>query len=357
MSANPQEKVTVFYHSPCLDGAAAAWAAYQKWGDAAQYIGINHDKSENIRDLIMQNIDGDTHVVFADFTPPVNHADDPPWKLMDDIADHVKQVTVYDHHHSAIGDMDGYENSKVKLVFDEERSGASIVYNELFPRKKLPQAVELAEMIDLEHASRKDFFSIAAYIDSLPISTITEAVQSFEQVNNQSMDDIIKQGQSIRRYHAISIDKTIASASWTKIQILPNTDAVYVPIINANPHHLGREFNIRLRQLAEKSAPGFVALSWFEDKGLVRVSVRTNGVPDAGKIAAHIGSSGLGGGGHSNSAAAQFTIDQFNSAFKRLRQEEVVQAITQPAEGFVIDEPEAKQVGRRRSAQGKATGK
>src|SRR5687768_10125587 len=188
------EKVVVFYHSPCLDGAAAAWTAHQKWGDNAQYIGINHDKNDTIRDLIFQNVDAETHVVFADFTPPVNHKEDPPWQLMNDIADAVKKVTVYDHHKSAIEDMEGYSHDKVKLVFDEGRSGASIVYNELFPRKRLPQAVELAEMIDLERASKKDFFSIAAYIDSLPIGTINQAVQSFEQVNTMPMDEIIKQG-------------------------------------------------------------------------------------------------------------------------------------------------------------------
>ncbi len=350
MTAAANEKVTVFYHSPCLDGAAAAWAAHKKWGDSAQYVGINHDKSENIRELIMQNVDEDTHVVFADFTPPVNHKQTPSWQLMDEIADTVKHVSVYDHHASAISDMQGYKNDKVRLVMDESRSGASIVFNELFPRKKMPQAVELAEMIDLEHTHKADFFSIAAYVDSLPIHTVTDAIESFEQVNNTALADIVKQGKSIRRSNAIGIEKTMGSASWTNIQIMPKTAPIYVPVINANPQLLGREFNIRLRELAEKSAPGFMALSWFEDKGVVRVSVRTNGVPDAGKIAAYIGSKGLGGGGHHNSAAAQFTVDQFNELFKRQTREQVIEAINQQPP-FEIEEPAAKQVGHKRQAR------
>lgn len=347
MTNNTSEKVVVFYHHPCLDGAASAWVAHEKWGDNAQYIGINHGDSDYIRDRIIQNIDADTHVVFADYTPPR--------KLMDEIVEACKDVAIYDHHATAINDMKGYSNKKVKAVFDSGRSGASITYNELFPRKRLPQAVELAEMIDLEQTHKGDYFTVAAYVDSLPIGSLNEAIQSFGQVNNMKLEDIIKQGKSIRRSNAIAIDKTIASAGWTKTQILPGTEPVYIPIINANPQLLGREYNIRLREMAESSAPGFTVLSWFEDKGVVRVSVRTNGVPDAGKVAEHIGKHGLGGGGHRDSAAAQFTIDEFNKAFHRKTQQQVVDDLANTE--MVIDDPAGQKVGNKRSSSSRKKGR
>ena len=333
-----QEKITVFYHAPCLDGSAAAWAAYKKWGDGAQYIGINHASLEATKRLILDNVDEDTHAVFADYTPPR--------QLMDEIAGRVKAVSVYDHHASAIRAMDGYRNDKVTMVFDEDRSGAAIVYDELFNKRRRPQVVELAQMIDLEQTNRKDFFSIAAYLDSLPIADINEAVESLDKVNDWALEEIIKRGQSIRGYHATAIEKAIDSMVWTKASVLPNTDPVYVPLINANPHHLGREFSIRLRELAEKSPPGFAALSWYEDKGIVRVSVRTNAIPDAGKIAAHIGSKelgyGLGGGGHPASAAAQFTVEQFNKLFPRMTQQDVFKELSERS--LVVETPQAEPI-------------
>jgi hypothetical protein len=245
-------------------------------------------------------------------------------------------------------------------VLDESRSGASITYNELFPRKRLPQAIELAEMIDLEQTHKRDFFTVAAYVDSLPINSLNEAIHSCEQINGMRIEDIIQQGRSIRRSNAIAIDKTMDSASWTKVQILPDTNPVYVPVINANPQLLGREYSIRLREMAEKSAPGFTSFSWFEDKGVVRVSVRTNGIPDAGKVASYIGKFGLGGGGHHDSAAAQFTVEQFNAAFKRETQQQVVansMNLTVESDDMTIEEPQAQQAGRKRASRSKGTGK
>ena len=343
-----QEKITVFYHSPCLDGSTAAWAAYKKWGEEAHYIGINHGDMEDQKKQILSNIDEDMHVIFADYTPP--HA------LMDEIANKVAEITIYDHHASAIRSMEGYKNDKVTTVFDEDRSGAAIVYDELFPKRKRPQVVDLAQMIDLEHSNRKDFFAISAYLDSLPIDHIGEALKSLDDVNELSLEKIIERGQPIRQYLATSIEKALDSMAWTKVSILPGTDPIYVPIINANPQYLGREFSIRLRELAEKSPPGFVALCWYEDKGEVRVSVRTNGIPDAGKVAAHIGSvelkHGHGGGGHSASAAAQFEIDQFNSLFRRFTQQEVFNA--HQSTSVVVENPSAEEVGRAPRKRGSA---
>src|ERR1700761_8976751 len=96
------EKISVFYHAPCLDGAAAAWSAYKKWGDEAQYIGINHGPLEETKKLILDHIDPETHVVFADYAPPR--------PLMDAIACDAKDVVIYDHHASAIRALKDYHH-------------------------------------------------------------------------------------------------------------------------------------------------------------------------------------------------------------------------------------------------------
>jgi len=329
------DKVVLFYHAPCLDGAAAAWSGYAKWGGDAEYIGINHDTLEATRKLILYHADKNTRVVFADYAPPR--------QLMDEIAAGVKEVAIYDHHASAIRALQGYHNDKVKLVLDEARAGGAILYDEIFPGQPRPQAVELAQMIDLEQADRKDFFAVAAYFDSLPLGNIKDIVRSFDTINALPLQHIIERGQSLRELHTGAIDEAMDSMLWTKASILPGADPIYIPFINADPHHLGREFSIRLRQLAEQTAPGFVALSWFEDQGIMRVSVRSNSIPDAAIVAAHLGSEalghGLGGGGHPTSAAAQFTLEQFHAMFQRFTRQQVLEAQADP--DVVIDEPSA----------------
>ena len=47
------EKRTVFYHHPCLDGSVAAWSAFQKWDDQATYVGLDHADFETIEKTIL----------------------------------------------------------------------------------------------------------------------------------------------------------------------------------------------------------------------------------------------------------------------------------------------------------------
>ncbi len=311
----------VFYHAPCLDGAAAAWAAYKspKWGKKATYIGINNNSVEKTREFILSHINTQTHVMFADYTPQR--------ELMDEIAAHAKDVVIYDHHASAMRDMHGYKHKKVSFVSDKRRCGCGLAYDELHPGKKgqRPQVIELVEDIDLERISddpeeQERFFSIAAYIDSLPISSLEQIIKTFNTINAMSEDEMAREGEGIRRYLTPILQQKMASLAYTKIALLPGMDPVWVPIINADPRGLGREFSMRMRKLAEKAVGAFTALSWYEDSGIVRVSIRTSGVPDAGEVGKYIGRKemeGLGGGGHDNSAGAQFNIDDFHHKFKR----------------------------------------
>ena len=85
-----EHPVTVFYHAPCLDGAAAAWAAHERYGDSAHYVPINHGDAQKNRDLIFENITENSHVIFADFLPSP--------ETVTEVADFVQHVDLYDHH-------------------------------------------------------------------------------------------------------------------------------------------------------------------------------------------------------------------------------------------------------------------
>lgn len=335
-------KITVFYHHPCLDGAVAAWAAYKKWGEDPNYdikfIGIDHDTDEATKKLIFANIDTATHAVFADYCPKRS--------LMDEIADHAGKVTVYDHHDTPIQQMRGYCNPKVTMHFDENRSGGAIIHDELFGRQSRPKIISIAEDIDLERERNQEAYWISAYIDSLPYGNIEQIVSSVNRIMVMSREEMIALGRLAGQHHEEMLASTMDSAGWARLAILPDTDPVLVPMINANVRHLPREYSHRLRELAgSMHAP--VALSWHVDRGsMVVVSVRTNGIPNAAEVAQYMGSAelghGLGGGGNKTAAVARFTPNQFHARFKQVSPEEALAELK--ANGIVIERPTAERV-------------
>ena len=317
-------KIAVFYHFPCIDGAAAAWVAYQHWGDDAAYIGVQHGSRELLLKTVDAAVDDGTDVVFADFCP---HRE-----LMEYIAERAHSVTIYDHHVSALREMEHFRHPKVRLVLDKQRSGSAIVWDELFANRPRPPAIELVQHVDLEDDSHAHFLPIAAYVDSFDMGDIgnggmAEINAIFATMNGLSADAVVKEGNRLLHApdHRDAIRKALDSMYWTRLQILPGAVPANVPIVHANIQQLGREFSLRFKDLARDCSSG-VALSWYEDGDIVRVSVRSGGEPDASEVAAHIGRQGLGGGGHRTSAAAQFTRDQFAQQFRRLTEEEATAA-------------------------------
>lgn len=338
------KKTVVFYHSPCLDGSAAAWMAYKKYGDEATYVGINHDGPDAIKKQILAQIDKNTDVVFADYSPYA--------LIMDEVLDHAGSITIYDHHDMAINKMTEYlrrndiemPNGKlvtelrgkpVTMVFDRSRSGGVVVHDELFPGTKRPALLDLIQKIDFEHyaipgklrgeKAKDDFFSKAAYLDRIShgASGIKEIVAAFDAAARLSPQELIDRGAEDHQRNKVATEEAVANMQGVRIPVMVEADAeplwVLAPILSANLQQCGREFIARLRELAAE-APARVALSHFVDeKGIHRVSVRTNGFPNASDVAAHLGSralgNGLGGGGARTSAAAQFNEEQFTHMF------------------------------------------
>lgn len=336
------KKTVVFYHAPCLDGSAAAWMAYKKYGDEATYVGINHDGPDAIKKQILDRIDENTDVVFVDYSPYA--------LIMDDLLDHARSITTYDHHAMAIKKMTEYLSTNgiempdgplvtelrgkpVTMVFDRSRSGAAIIHDSFFPDEDLPLLLALVQRIDFEQyavgsaKARRNFFSKAAFLDSAALGAgkdIKAIVATFECAAALSENELIARGAEDHQRNAVATEKAVQKMLWAKIPI-PGKEGfapkeMYVPVLAANLQQCGREFIARLRDLAEEKSPGRVALSWFiDDKNIYRVSVRSNGFPSASEVAAYLGDRasgrGLGGGGTPTSAAAQFTMEQFGHMF------------------------------------------
>ncbi len=308
MSDTPQAgKTAVFYHNPCLDGAASAWAAYQAFGDDAVYLGINHNTPEAILAQIMPLVEESSRVIFADIAP---HP-----KVLEALVEKAGSIEIIDHHITEIRRLDGFTHPKVTTVLDNGKSGGSLVFHYLLPSEAVPPVIQWVETVDLERSDDPNFYPLAAYLDTLNLSTIERIVASFEHTASLSDEEILSIGHGKDFVQRVRIEEALQTRQEIQIPLEEGGPAVPVLMICGNPRELGRRYSKQLQAIAADHPSG-AALSWFEDPyGTVRVSVRTNGVPDASRIAEYFGEQGLSGGGHARLAAAHFTKEQFEQFF------------------------------------------
>ena len=75
----------VFYHADCMDGYAAAWAAWKILGDSACYKAVRHHQP-------MPKFPDDIELYILDFCYPFD--------TLVSIAQRVRKVVILDHHTS-----------------------------------------------------------------------------------------------------------------------------------------------------------------------------------------------------------------------------------------------------------------
>jgi oligoribonuclease NrnB/cAMP/cGMP phosphodiesterase (DHH superfamily) len=120
-------KTAIAFHSlggtHCTDGFGAAYAAWCRFKDTADYIPCVHNEPA-------PNFDGYETVYFVDFAYPL--------ASMLEIAAKVKKVVVIDHHKTNIENLQDLPTlmDNVECVFDLERSGAMMTFNYFFPEKR-----------------------------------------------------------------------------------------------------------------------------------------------------------------------------------------------------------------------------
>ncbi len=111
----------VIYHGHCADGMGAAFAAYMKLGDTAEYVMGLYDAKFPELDLFRLRT-----VYIVDFSYSAAQ--------IREIAKVATKVIILDHHKTAMQELVGPEFPiNVTVVFDMERSGAAITWDYFFP--------------------------------------------------------------------------------------------------------------------------------------------------------------------------------------------------------------------------------
>lgn len=307
-------KPLVIYHADCTDGFGAAFAAWLKLGNDAEYYAARYG------DKALPDWQG-REVYILDFSFPR--------ALMDDAFQLAKHVVWLDHHKTAFemwigGLFDGTEgrheqHDQVRdIVLDFDKSGALLAWEYFHPDTEIPSLIRHIDDRDrwqfkLE-GSRELHAALQSYKpwsfelwkrDFLP-AAMGKVHLSFEATAKYS--ELMKIGAAILRAQEQNIASMLKQARKCEIFSVTGVPFGTNPKANMRQHNFtGLALNAPIHQseigheLANQSST--YGLVWYMGvDNRVKCSLRSNGEYDVSAIA-----HAFGGGGHRN--AAGFEID------------------------------------------------
>lgn len=297
MSSRQKPLPYVLYHSPCIDGFGAAYAAWKYFGDSARYVPLNYtDKLPDLRE------GADIFMVDLSFKRPI----------MLELAKKHPQIRVIDHHKTAEAELKDIEReaSNIHVFFDMEHSGCYLTWYYFHASGTLPKLLRNIEDRDLWRHALPGTRRITAALAIEP--------QTFEGwdilcTDDEAYKNLIRSGDAMLRQqqHFVSeLTKEVRTAVFTA-----GGDTYWVPAVNA-PYFLGSDLGHKLLDLFPL-AP-FAAVYRDTGSGRRDWSLRS----EEGRIdVSHVASLN-GGGGHRN-AAGMSEVSAYNRvAFSRQSYEE-----------------------------------
>lgn len=308
-------KPLVIYHANCADGFGAAFAAWAKLGDEADYLpmqygakfdnGLSHASVTNLNSLSVAQ----REVYILDFSLPKESMS---WLFAT-----AKYVVWLDHHKTAFemwhGEIpkDGIvedQQSDRTIVLDNNRSGAMLAWEYFHPDISVPQLVKHIDdydrwqfKLDGTKEFNKALWSYAPWTFEL-----------WQRFLNDALDvSFLDQGAAILRAHDQNVQSVVKGAARRcvingaqKLKNLGNGPdlATYASGLAANcPPHLTSDVG---HELANQS--GTFGLCWtLAKEGMTaNCSLRSNGNYDVSPIA-----KAFGGGGHKNAAGFEVPVE------------------------------------------------
>ncbi len=312
----------VVYHADCIDGAASAWTIAKALDDKnISYIPYDHADRAASEDKIRAALAPGAEVYFADITPEKH--------FLNELLTSAQTVHILDHHKSAAEMLNGHHALNLKTHIDPEApSAAKMIWRYFFPAEKAPAVIDLISLMDGSGSGLKtpQDFAAAALVDSKDIDTTERAFKTLRGLAKLSFNEMAKKGRPIAAEQEARIDRFLKNTSSVEVQILPDTKPVSVPIVNGDVRFFGRQISERLVDLGKKAGVNVAFIWTIQKTGTVSLSIRTDGEPDASKIAQHLCKTmGATGGGHKDAAAVHFS-----SLFEFARRMPIQLAKTKP---------------------------
>lgn len=285
-------------HKNCFDGITAAWVV-NNWA-GQQGCGcrtLQADYFDDIFRIFPLEMFHNAVVVITDFSLPPG--------LFVELAKVAKRVYVFDHHESAEKnflympkEIDGC--CPYHLVFDANRSGAGITYDELQLQRtgRRPAIVNIAEDHDLWRFKYPHTEAVMAYFGMLgvTIGAVDLISQNLELAISRG-ELLVKKDQQMVEWHLDKVEFLNMNFIRTGLK---------VPIVNA-PRYIANK-------VADRLTGDYPLVIMYEDYAdLRKFSVRSNG--KWGINCAEVAKK-LGGGGNPKTAA--FTLPKGSSVPNQL---------------------------------------
>lgn len=261
-------KTYVLYHANCYDGFGAAWAAWRKLGDDAEYIAVKYGAPPP-PDIA----DGST-VYVVDFSYPR--------KTLLELKQRLEKLVILDHHKTAQEDLRDLDFA----IFDMNKSGATITWEYFHPEEKVPELLLYIEDRDLWRFKLSCSKQVSTALRSWPMS--------FERWSGlatiEGMENLMRDGIIVERFTDVMVEMMCGQA------VLEERWGHKVAVVNATGFwsEIGEHLLERFPE-AEFSA------SYFDRAdGMRQWSLRSKDDFDVSAVARR-----MGGGGHKNAAGFQ----------------------------------------------------
>ena len=298
-------KPLVIYHADCTDGFGAAFAAWLKFGDEAEYLPMNYNQPFPYTPDLRQR---DLYILDFSF----------PRDVMDSLFTNSKRVVWLDHHKTAFETWCGkYERgmhyaadevtgTRHWITLDDNKSGAMLAWEYFHPGTEIPlliQHIDDRDRWQFKLEGSKELH--AALVSCRPWSfeqwkeqfwsPYTGAAGYFEE----ELHTLYQEGAAILRAQDAAVTQAVKHARQCLIWGDDNGEgdwlaglAVSCPLHQSEIGH----------ELANKS--GTFGLVWYmKEDGSIICSLRSNGDYDVSAIAR-----AFEGGGHKNAAGFQTDV-------------------------------------------------
>jgi len=266
MTLRKEKSIIVYYHDDG-DGFGAAWSAWKKFGNKAEYVEINLDK----KDIIPE--DKNQEIYFLDFCPTE--------RVIKALLLANKKVVIIDHHVSSKSLIE----SSPENVYGDKNSGAVLSWKYFHSGKKVPKLLEYIEDVDIWKWKIKNTKEIlnALFLREKDFKIWNKIAKDLE--NREKRKKYIEEGAVVEKYKQ-KIIKKIAGKAEEAIFEGKKAWVVNSPIFSSAIGHI---------LVDDKNTIGVI---WSYKNGKIRTSIRSKDtLTDVSKIAEK-----FDGGGHRNAA-------------------------------------------------------
>lgn len=275
------KKTLVIYHGQCTDGFGAAFAAYMKFGDRAEYLPWQYSFDNSTISMV----DKDVYIFDFSFKPE--------WLLSPERG--AKSITLLDHHIHAKKEWDNvYIPVGNLVVFDMNKSGAVLAWEYLFPDQIIPKLLLYIQDNDLWQFKLESTKPFIKYLNSKPMT--------FESwmgiMTDSSYREMILKGEAMENQFNSLIDSILENSPPTEVMVR----GIKGLAINAN-----YPFASELGHILAKQIGTFGLVYYIRTDLQVKCSVRSlSGGVDVDTLC-----STFGGGGHAAAAGMVVSLNTF----------------------------------------------